>query len=138
MADQDFDLPSGAKQHVTIAPFEDAHALTKALLKSSVGLQLAQDVLSMDLTALKDGLIAAATSDEVEKFVFKCLERSTWNNLKITKALFDDPTYGDDARKDYYLLCANVVRANCAPFFGQALSMLRTSLGNGTVSQGQK
>lgn len=126
MADQDFDLPSGAKHHVTIATFQDANALTKALLKSGIGIKLADNPMDMDVGILKDVVVSALTSEEVEKALFKCLERSTWNSAKVVPILFDDEP---EARKDYYAMAVNVVKVNCLPFFEQALSALKTRLG---------
>lgn len=126
MPDQDFDLPSGIGFHVSIAPFQDAKALSKALIKSLGGVQLSADILNMDVTVLKDAFVNAATSDEVESYLFKCFERTTYNGLKVTKDLFDDPKIGEQARKDYILMCAKVIQVNCLPFFDQALSTLKT------------
>ena len=128
MPDQDLSLPSGAKHHITLAPFQDANALTKALLKTTVGLRLAENPLEMDLGVLKDVLVAAATSDEVEALMFKCLERSTYEGTKVTRELFDDIKMGEQARGDYYAMCANIIKVDCQPFFEKALSMLKLLL----------
>lgn len=128
MPDQDFELPSGAQHHVTRAPFQDANALTKALLKSSIGIRLAENPLDMDVTVLKDTLVSAMTSDDVERLLMLCLARSTYDGTKVTPDLFDDVKIGDAARGDFYPMCANVVKVNCQPFFGPALSMLKTFL----------
>lgn len=138
MPDKDFELPSGAQFHVSLVPFKDARALTKALLKSATGIPLAADIMSMDVTVLKDALISAATSDEVEKAMAVCLERSTWNNLKVVPDLFDDPKSGEQIRRDYFVMCAKVVEVNCMPFFDQALSALKDRLITKTGLPGSK
>jgi len=128
MSEQEFTLPSGAKFHVSVVPFQDAKALTKALMKSAAGIPLAQNPLEMDVGVLKDALISAATSDEVETAIFRCLERCTYESVRVTTDLFDDPKLGDQARKDYFTMCAKVVEVNCSPFFDQTLSTLKTYL----------
>lgn len=134
MPDQDFTLPSGAKFHVSVVPFQDAKALTKALMKSAAGIPLAQNPLEMDVTVLKDALIAAATSDDVETAIFRCLERCTYEDVKVTPDLFNDVKLGEGSRKDYFTMCGKVVEVNCAPFFDQTLSTLRTYLAKKTDS----
>lgn len=134
MAEQDFELPSGAKLHVSTSDFQDAKALTKAIVKATSGIQLASNPMDMDVTIIKDLLVAAVTSDEIEAALFKCLARSTWNNIKVTSAIFDDPQFGEMARADYFIMCAKVVEVNCKPFFDQALSTLKTFLQKKNVS----
>lgn len=129
MADQDFDLPSGAKLHVSVAPFQDAKGLTKALLKATGGIKLADNPMEMDVSIIKDMLVSAATSDEVEASLFRCMERATYDKLKITPELFDDPAIGEKARRDYFSICSKIVEVNCLPFFDQTLSTLKTFLG---------
>ena len=129
MPDQDFTLPSGAKFHVSVVPFQDAKALTKALMKSAAGIQLAANPMEMDVSVIKDALISAATSDDVESALFRCLERCTYNSLKVTPDLFDQPHSAEDARKDYFAMAGKVIEVNCLPFFDQTLSTLKTFLG---------
>lgn len=128
MPDQDFTLPSQAKLHVTVVPFKDAMALTKSLMKAASGIQLARNPLDMDVTVLKDAMIAAATSEEVETAVFRCLERCTYEGIRVTPDLFNDKDLGEKARADYFSICGKVVEVNCAPFFDQTLSTLKTFL----------
>lgn len=135
MADQDFNLDSGAKLHVTVAPFQDAKALSKALIKSVGGVPLSDNLMNMDMSVFKDILVNAATSDEVESALVRCMERATYNGIKVNNGLFDDPTMGDNARKDYFLICTKIVEVNCLPFFEQALSKLKTSLTKNTNIQ---
>jgi len=128
MPDQDFDLGSGAKLHVTVADFQDAKALTKAIIKSTAGVKLADDIMSMDVTVLKDVLVNAATSDEVDRLLMRCMERATYDGTKITPALFDDTKIGEALRGDYVSICGHIIAVNCQPFFVQALSTLKTYL----------
>lgn len=124
MAEKDFTTPSGATHHVSSASFAEAMALVKELLKTLKGVKIEGNIMDTDVTAMKDVLVNAASSDDVQLAAMKCLARSTYNGTKVTPELFDDPKVGDDARKDYYALCQNVIEVNALPFFGPALSAL--------------
>jgi hypothetical protein len=131
----DFVLPSGSKMTVSESSYEDANALLKALLKAAKGIPLAKDPMSMDVTVLKDALIEAATSSEVDAAIFKCAERAVYENVKVTKALFDDPKLKEAARADYFLIQWHVIEVNCGPFFGKTFSILRERLGTSPFFQ---
>ena len=135
MSNQDFMLTSGARLHITSAKFSEASDLSKALLRSMKGVPLNDNLMKQDVTALKDMVIEAATSDDVERALHKCMERSTYNDIKLLPSTFDDPRLGDDFRKDYYEVAVYVVKVNCWPFFEKALSMLRERLANVVASQ---
>lgn len=131
-ASQEFDLPSGAKHVVTQAPFEDADALQQSVAQTLIGLQLSQEFFNQDATVIKDAFLRGATSPEVRRNLWRCLERTTRDSLKVQKTLFDDvdPEKATAARRDYYAMCWNVVKVNCGPFFEQVLSTLR-AMGKG-------
>ena len=120
--------PSGATLEITVAPFDDADALRKALLRSFKGIPLSANILEQDVTDFKDAFISAWTSDEVEKCLFKCFERVAYEGIRLTRSLFDDPELGTRLRKDYLTVCQEVIRVNCSPFFDQILSTLREKL----------
>lgn len=124
----DFTLPTGSKLTVSEAAYVDANTLLKALLKSAKGIPLAADVLKMDVTVLKDAIIEASTSPEVDQAIFKCAERSMYENVKVTRDLFDDPKLKDKARADYFLILWHVIEVNCGPFFGTTFSVLSERL----------
>jgi hypothetical protein len=128
MANKEIELQSGAKLSITTAPFADAHALLKALLKSAQGLPLAQNPMQMDVSVLKEAVLNAAVSDEVEQAIFKCCQRVAYNGIKVTKDIFDQTPGGMDPRPDYYLICWHVIEENCGPFFVQAFSVLKERL----------
>lgn len=119
-------LPSGAKLVVSDARFEDADALTKALVKCMSGFPFTPDMLKMDVGLLKGPLIEAATSKEVSESLFRCFNTCTYESIRVTKVLFDDPKIGIAARRDYYPMAWEVIRVNCGPFFDQALSWFKT------------
>ncbi len=134
MSDPDFTLQSGAKLHVTPAPFADANALRKALLQTAKGVPLGADPMQMDLTILKDVFIDAASSDTVERCLFKCMERVSYQDVKVTPALFDDVKLGEQSRGDLLEIYWKVIEVNCAPFFVKAFSVLKARLASGPAA----
>lgn len=131
-------LPSGAKLGVGPCPFGDAHRLVKAIMGSLKGADLPAEVAGVDtddlgaalkspalLSTLMDRILTVATSDDVERAVMACMERCTYDGEKITRDLFDDPEVTEKIREDYYRICMEVVKANCAPFFRKAFSGLK-------------
>jgi hypothetical protein len=133
MSDQDFTLQSGAKLHVTMSSFADANALVKALMKAAKGVPLGDDIMKQDLTALKDVLIEAAASPDVERCLYRCMERGSYNDIKLIPVNFDP--LGDSFRKDYFEVCWKVIEVNCRPFFDTAFSALKARLGSATAAQ---
>lgn len=135
MSEHDFTLSSGAPLHISSASFDDCGALIRALAKCAKGLQVGDDVLATDLSVMKDYIVEALASAEFERALFKCMERASYRNQRVTKALFDDPTVGDQAREDYYEMAIKVVEVNAKPFFVKAFSVLKERLANVPASQ---
>lgn len=138
----DFTLGSGAKLTVSIAPFQDSLDLNKAILESIKGLNLSGEFLKsnlksfnlseIDLSDFKDlinelinKILSISTSEKVEKCIFKCAERATYENVRVTKDLFDDVKLGQKARADYYEICLKIIEVNCSPFFAKTFSGLK-------------
>lgn len=121
----DFTLPSGCKLVVSESSYQDSNGLLKALLATAKGVPLAKNLLDTDVTALKDIVLEAATSAEVDQALFKCAERATYENVKVTRDLFDDPKLKEKARGDYFLILWHVIEVNCGPFFGKTFSALK-------------
>ena len=124
----DIKLPTGAQLTVTESSFQDVDALMSALSDAGIGVPLANDLMGMDVTVLKDALLKAYKSDALKNAIFKCGERAMYENVKVTRALFDDPKLKDQARADYFLILWHIVEVNCAPFFVKIFSALRERL----------
>ena len=125
MSGKEVTLSSGARVVITVAPFVDAHSLFKSLLKSAVGVKVSENFLEQDITNLKDAIIAAAVSPDVEVALFKCFDRVLYNGIRFTRDIFDDPKEGEKAREDFYPVAIEVIRENCLPFFRQTFSAFR-------------
>lgn len=109
-------LDSGAKFVITRAPHPEALALHKAILRAMEGAVAGGlDLMNMDAMAL---MIRAATSDEVERTLYRCWGRCAYEGNKVNEALFDDPRpeISDRAREDYYQMAAEAWKVNCLPF----------------------
>ncbi len=119
-------LKSGAKIVVSMADFADANGLRKAVMTAVRGLPLGPNIMDVDMSVLKDALSDVGTSDAVERWMFQCAEKATYEGIPINRALFDDPKVGAQARKDYFEIAAAVAQENLAPFFETALTSLKT------------
>lgn len=124
----DFTLPTGAKLSISEADYRSADALLKSLIRCTKGVPLPKNFLEADVTILKDILVDAIVSDEVDQAIFKCGERAVYENAKVTKDLFDDPKLKDRARQDRFLIFWYLIEVNCGPFFAKTFSMLRERL----------
>lgn len=137
---QEFDLPSGARLTISVAPFLDAKHLHDAILKALKGGGIAE----LDLSKLKDfkaggaavnmiaeKALAMASSPEVEAAVFKCGERALYTPagsstpMKVSKGMFDDGELGIKAREDYYLIAVRIIEVNFMPFLAPIFSALK-------------
>lgn len=135
MADMDFTLASGAVLHVSTASFAEANALVKALLRCAKGMPIGDDLLKQDITAFKDVLIEAATSEDAEKALFGCMRRASYKSTKLVPENFD--SLGDDFRQDYFEVCWKIIEVNCSPFFAKAFSALKARLTSAAASPKQ-
>lgn len=135
-----FKMPSGATLHVGRAPFENAGALMRAILKQMSGIKLSVNDLQKDMEELRkdpasimafiDKGISLATSDEVRTAAFACAASAQYSPrgnealIQVNRDLFDDPEFGDQAREDYYTIMYRLAEVNCKPFFVKTFSGL--------------
>lgn len=124
----DFTLPTGAKLSISESAYVDADALLKSLIRCTKGVPLPKNFLEADVTILKDILVDAIVSDEVDRAIFQCGQRAMYESVKVTKDLFDDPKLKDRARQDRFLIFWYLIEVNCGPFFAKTFSMLRERL----------
>lgn len=122
-------LPSGAKLVITLPPFEVSKALLQAIAEEGKGVEL--DPGSPVAALWKDVFLTAIASPKIEACIWKCMERATYNGLKITKDTFEN----EDARDDYLTICYEVARKSILPFtkslsakYSQVLEALKNSL----------
>lgn len=126
-------LDSGAVLNVTMAPFKDGNDLRKAVLREleTVRISFDLDIGKVKeiftkgggdevVNAIKNLILKLASSEEIEARVWKCLERATYDNVKITKETFEP----EAARGDYLIVLKEVLWFNLSPFFKNLSSML--------------
>lgn len=113
---------TGAKIVINVCSFEDAFQLKslieKALLDNGIKLETA---IESDIAAI---VMALDSSKGVFDAMFKCLVKSTYNNVKITKETFED----EKAREDLYDIFFYCLKVNIYPFFKPLLSRFGISL----------
>jgi hypothetical protein len=130
---QKFQMTSGAELIVTPAPFEDAEELKIAILSAVAGKGLG-DVDVDELHKMAGGevpaglflekLLSLAASREVTKAILRCGQRALYaGKHKVGAELFDDPGFGQQARRDYLGICARIVEVNFLPFFASVFSL---------------
>lgn len=110
--------------------FKLKSVVEKAILKQGIKLI---DVLSEESISYEQLFnLAMAIDSDVEVFdaCFDCMEKSIYNNIKITKDVFED----EAARGDLYEVLFYCLKVNVYPFFKHLLSSLGTNsvpAGNG-------
>jgi hypothetical protein len=150
----DFILGSGAKLTVTESSFEDAIELNDALINSLGDIKLTDDMLNVDIdpanplgsftgasnlfSLLANKIKSLAASSLVRACIFKCGNRASYNGIRVSKDLFDDPQMGFQARQDYYDILIKIVEVNCRPFLENLISMLKIKRLMSTDTQKQK
>lgn len=109
------------------------NVLFSQLKNNSLGIKLTgntSELLNkeMDLTALldylKDVLIGADISEDVEKALWECLRHCTYQTTyKIDESLFDKVP---EAREDYYEIIISCIEENLKPFIKSLVSKWST------------
>lgn len=134
-----FTLPSGAVLHVGRPAFADAGRLRNAIARAAGAKPLSADEMKVGFSQLSENpsaggallqrALTVISSDEVERCLFECLQSASYQpkgsnaRIKVNPELFDDERFGDDARKDYYPICARAVEVAVGPFLGPLVSM---------------
>jgi hypothetical protein len=107
-----FKYENNAEVVINEADFEIQDRLHRAILNSMVGSGKGVDYL-----------LKLFVDPEVDKLLWECLQRCTYNKEKITKETFND----SKAKPNYYPIKCACLHKNIAPFM-TALSSLLASL----------
>lgn len=118
----EFTSKSGKKVVLNPAGLDKAFRL-KSLVEKAL---LKQDIKIMDILSKGDIYyedlfnIAMAIDSDIDVFdaCFDCMDKSIYNDLKITKAVFEDEV----ARGDLYEVLFYCLKVNVYPFFRHLLS----------------
>lgn len=119
-------LPSGAVLKINPAPFADSKNLYQAILRELPKYSLRSDGdNNLDLlNGLKDVTCGVLSSKEVEVCLWKCMERSTYNGLKIVFDTFEP----EASREDFTEVCVEVAKDNVFPFWKNLYAKLKPLL----------
>lgn len=108
-------LKSGATLKLNLSPFAISKTLYQSILREARGISITNET---DMASLyKDLFCIGMASPEVEKNLWECFKRCTYDNgssgdLKITEDTFEPA----EAREDYTQVCIEVAKANLLPF----------------------
>jgi hypothetical protein len=139
-------LDSGATLEVTLSPFEVGHRLLKAVVREiemvnvEFGVRgksfkdIFEDIGDEAVNTIKNMAARLVSSDAVEEILWLCMERATYNGIKINRDTFED----ERARGDYLIVAKEVLWFNLAPFLKNLASMFPALVGKTTTSQKSK
>jgi hypothetical protein len=106
MENADYTLNSGAKLHLSSAPWELVVPLWSAVKTVTIGKTDNPEV----------GHLILASAD-----VTKCLKElypwATYDSVKLYPGLFDETKNGEQARGDYLEICEKLIEFHLRPFF---------------------
>lgn len=123
-----YQLESGAKLEVKLAPFKESRDLFKAFAKHLKKVQFG-NVNSLnsdiDFNLIKDIVLTVIEEPEIEQAILTCASRSLYNGHAIIEKTFEDDKFD---RGDYFYILLYVAYENCAPFTNGLLSKLKDLL----------
>ena len=103
-------LDSGAVLEVSMSPFEVSHGLLKAVMKETEGINITDK--DNVINVIKNFAARIIYSESIQTALWLCMERATYNNIKISKDLFED----EKIRGDYLTVVKEVMVYNLSPF----------------------
>jgi hypothetical protein len=104
-------LPSGAKLKVTPSSFAVSKELFQSVSEEMKSLNISSTT-EIDINLFKDLFCTGLSSKKIEKSLWECMKKATYNNLKITEDTFEPV----EAREDYIQVMFEVAKENIAPF----------------------
>lgn len=115
------------------ATFEEAINLQQEIFEQAKKLKIDVGEIEIEqfgsvssfLNCFKDLFLNLMTSQNFNKIIFQCLKHCTYNDIQITKNLFEDIP---DARGDYYEILKECIEYNLSPFMKSLTSQLLTLL----------
>ena len=117
-------LPSGAILDITVLDFEKAFAVFQVVSRQIGLLDFDaakidfQNFKATDLLEFKKPLTQALSNSDFSKVGNQCLEKCTYNGLKVTAQTWNDLK----ARNDYLFAVFYALKENCYPYIEGAFS----------------
>ena len=124
----EFKSQNGVDVKINPADFISAMKLKNSVLKAvkESGVDISkidlEKITAASLQPIIEVVLSADTNEDVEKALFKCLERCTYNGERIIRDTFEPI----EAREDYYEIVINCLKENLAPFFKNLISKLKS------------
>ena len=115
-------LPSGAELEITLSPFPVSKALYQTILEETKGIELSSKMEMF--TVFRELFLTSMCSPRIEKCLWECMKRVTYNGLRITEDTFEP----EEAREDYPIVCLEVAHKNVAPFLKNLSAQYSTLL----------
>lgn len=111
---------NNATVKIHIASFQEAMALKNAIQKAFTesGIKIKAEDNLEDILYL---IMSLDSNEQVNKEIFKCLARCTYNNQRIVMDVFED----EKAREDYYEIVFACLEVNLKPFIKALFSKLK-------------
>lgn len=105
-------LPSGNVVRITLPPFEQSLALLDACMEEMKSVKLDSNADLLDPEIIKNVICYGLSSKKVRECMKVCMQRVTYNDLKIDADTFEPSS----AREDYFDVCFIVIKENILPF----------------------
>ena len=119
-------MPSGAKLQIEPAPFVKARDLFQAVLDEGKNLKIDFGMEMSNPSFKKDVFCTALSSKKIEEHVWRCMEKVTYNSLRVTMETFEPL----EARGDYFAACFEVAQENVLPFLKSLYVLSNRPLGS--------
>lgn len=125
-------LPSGSKLEITPLPYLKAWGVSQIVLKEIEKMNIDigtlksidfKNLLAMDALNFKNPLCAIISSEQILEAAKTCMERCTYNGLKIDSDTFEKI----EARQDFLPVVFSVLKENISPFFANLFSFFMKS-----------
>lgn len=123
------ELPSKAVLKLQLSSFAVSKALWQSMMEEGRTLNLDMNA-EIDGNLFKDIFCVALSSRKIESAVWKCLEKCTINDIRITEDTFEP----EEFRDDYLTVMFEVAKENILPFtkslyakYGHLLGMIKSS-----------
>lgn len=131
MSEFEYTTDSGINVRIGVAPFELAGRLKNVVVKelktsgANFGIIAGGNIESITpecFDAMAQAILSIAGSVDVERALFPCLSKSTYDDAKITPETFDDLK----AREEYFKIVSLCIKLNIFPFFKNLGSLYST------------
>ena len=105
-------LASGSKLQLSLCSFDEGTKLMKAVTRELKNTPILLGDAVLNFNTIKNVATILIGSDEIEAALWPCMQRGTYNGLKINKDLFED----EKVRADYIPILKETLVFSLSPF----------------------